>query len=830
MSQNGEPLADEHDDAQLIGRANVPTPMAIDPPEPDFPPSPHGDFPPSPHGDFPPSSPGEFPPSGPAFSPGEFPPAAFPRVIGRASVPAPGATPDGASRRPKKLLASRKRRRWQNWIIAGMSVVILLAGVGLIGGSYFYDKVLPPDQLTLKNSTDVFAYDSTPLAKLGSEHRSELVISKLKDPIKHALIAGEDKNFYNHHGVDLWGIARAAWNNLTGGETQGASTITQQYARQAANDLEVTYARKVREAIMARKLEDTYTKEQILEFYLNTIYFGRGAHGLGAAAEAYFDLPADQVYEKMTVAQAAVLGAVLKQPEGANGFDPAKNLPNARDRWAYVLNNMVDNGWLSQADRAALKYPEPADPANPVKGVELQPPGPNRGAAWGYTDRGTGHVIDKVEDELEERGVIKRLKDMGIPSWRDGGLQIVTSIDPIIQSQLERQLNRDVPGSTMSKQRENLMGAGVVMDPKTGRVLAYYGGTNNGSGIDYADQPHPAASSFKIYTLAAAINDGISVRSRWDPSDLKKSQGDPIDLGNATRDIPDTCGTSCTLEEMTVASYNVPFYKISSAPKLGIGHQKVVAMANAAGVQRMWGMDGKPYDISKGGPFDPYVGIGKFPITVFDHAVGTATIANSGVYNKPSFILRVERKNKKTGAPEPIALDPLPAGKQTIRREVANELIHLLKKIPTGKYALSGGRESAGKTGTWENGLMKEDGKTPAYKGMNAHVWFTGFTAQLSTTIWLGSKDENKTPIKMPGTGDLVKGQDMSSSYPKEIWTYFMNQVHKEKGFKNERLAPGHNYGRMGDENRGDGKQMGPDPGECNPIFRWLCPDRPRRP
>ncbi|WP_170318908.1 transglycosylase domain-containing protein, partial [Allorhizocola rhizosphaerae] len=158
-------------------------------------------------------------------------------AIGRASVPPPGAPrPEGATPPSKKVrnLRNARKRRIQNWAIAGVSLVILLTGGGLIGGSYFYDKIPHPGELSLKNSTEVFAGDdATQLAHLGSEHRSELAVNKLPEPIRNALIAGEDKNFYNHHGVDLWGIARAAWNNLTGGETQGASTITQQYARQA---------------------------------------------------------------------------------------------------------------------------------------------------------------------------------------------------------------------------------------------------------------------------------------------------------------------------------------------------------------------------------------------------------------------------------------------------------------------------------------------------------------------------------------------------------------------------------------------------------------------
>jgi len=753
-------------------------------------------------------------------------------VSGRASVRT-AASPygdDEVEQQPRKGGGSgahkRKQARLQKLLIAGFGVFILLVGGGLIGGGYFYDRVPRPEELSLKNSTEVFAADNTTqLAKLGSEHRSEVPMSKLKEEIKHALIAGEDKNFYKHHGVDLWGIARAAWNNLTGGETQGGSTITQQYARQAAQDLEVTYARKLREAVMARKIEDQYSKEEILGFYLNTVYFGRGAHGVGAAYEVYFGKPADDI-GNMTVAQAAVLGAVLKQPEGKSGYDPAVNPNNAKERWNYVLSNMVDNQWLAPQVKAQLKFPAPANPEAPAPG-ELQKPNGKGGGAWGYTDRGTGHVVDQVEEELEAKGV---LKELGTNNWRNAGLRITTTIDPIIQAALELQLNREVPNSRMSKERENIVGAGVVIEPKTGRVMAYYGGTNNGSGIDYAgEQAHPPASSFKIYTLAAALKDGISIRSRWDPTELERSKGDPIDLGNANRDSPDSCGTSCTLEEMTVASYNVPFYKIAS-PRYGIGHQKVVAMAHAAGVKTMWGIDGKAYDISNGGPFDPYVGIGKFPITVFDHAVGTATFAAGGVYHKPHFIMKVQRKNKKTGAWEKVASgDERDEARQVIPRDIADEVTTVLKKIPVGQYALSGGRESAGKTGTWENGLMKPDGKTPVYPKTNAHVWFTGYTAQLSATIWLGSKDENKTPIKMAGTGDLLKATNMQSSYPKTIWKDFMNQVHKDKAYKYEKLAPNHRFGRIGSEDRGDGGKQTQNPWDCSRLFPRLCPTRPPR-
>ena len=158
--------------------------------------------------------------------------------------------------------AKRKKEKRRRLLIAGLALLIMFSGVGVIAGTYFYDQVITPDELTLENSTEVYGSDgTTQIAKLGSKNRSEVAMDKLPEPVRNALIAGEDKNFYTHNGIDLWGIGRAAWNNLTGGATQGASTITQQYARIAANDLEVSYGRKLREAVMARKLEDRVRKD-----------------------------------------------------------------------------------------------------------------------------------------------------------------------------------------------------------------------------------------------------------------------------------------------------------------------------------------------------------------------------------------------------------------------------------------------------------------------------------------------------------------------------------------------------------------------------------------
>jgi membrane peptidoglycan carboxypeptidase len=681
----------------------------------------------------------------------------------------------------------------------------MLAGFAAIAGSYFYDSVREPGELTLVNSTEIFASDgATQLAKLGSQNRVEVPLSKLADQVQKALIAGEDKNFYQHHGIDFSGIARAAWNNLTGGETQGGSTITQQYARQAANDLEISYARKAREAVMARKLENNYSKEQILGFYLNTIYFGRGAHGIGAAAEAYFAIPADRI-ETLTVAQAAVLGAVLKQPEGRDGFDPANNAGNAKGRWAYVLDNMVEMKWLTAQERARLTYPAPADPKQPKPGELQDVEHSMGGGAWGYTDRATGHVVSYVENELDRLGIRKSLRDLGLGDWKNAGLRIVTTIDPRAQGALEQQLNREMPGSAMAGQKENLIGAAVSIDPATGRVLAYYGGTNKGTDTDWAgtDEPHPPASSFKAYTLAAALAENISTQSLWDASELKKGvNGAEFDVANSGREIDSlSCGTRCTLETLTVQSFNVAFYKVAKQ----IGPQKVAAMAHQAGVKTMWSDNPmKAYDLDQQVPsgrtvFDYQIGFGQYPITVLDHASGMATLANHGVYHEPHFILRVDRKNRQNGKWERLAAaDEKLAGRQAIDAKIADEVTYVLKKIPQAQgHTLAGGRQSASKSGTWENGKKNADG-THVFPKASAHAWYVGYTEQLATAVWVGSKDHNDTPIK-DANGSNIFGAGL----PGNMWEAFMNQAHRDMRLPVKKMTDG-TGGKLGDAKLGE--------------------------
>src|SRR5258706_15942818 len=187
------------------------------------------------------------------------------------------------------------------------------------------------------------------MAKLGSEDRTLLKFGEMNDAVKWSVVAAEDRTFWTNDGIDFRGVLRAAWNNVTGGDTQGASTITQQSARVAAELTGVTYSRKLREAVIAYKLARKYKKEEILGFSLNTVPFGRGAYGIEAAAQAYLGKTANRnapAAQQVTLAEAMVLVAMVKQPnpnpdnpDGEPGYDPTRSeiaLENSKGRWEYV--------------------------------------------------------------------------------------------------------------------------------------------------------------------------------------------------------------------------------------------------------------------------------------------------------------------------------------------------------------------------------------------------------------------------------------------------------------------------------------------------------------
>ncbi|MFE9203970.1 transglycosylase domain-containing protein [Micromonospora sp. NPDC007230] len=713
--------------------------------------------------------------------------------------------------------ARAKKRRRINLLIASFAVFIMLAGIGVVGFTYYSQNVILPQDTPPPLATTILYSNGSQMARVGAENRTFVNIKDVPEYVQNAVAAAEDRNFYRHSGVDYKGIARAAWNNLTGGDKQGASTITQQYARNAFDNLnQDTYARKVKEAILASKLNDQYSKPEIMQHYLNVIYFGRGAYGIQAAAQTYFG----KDVSKLSVAEAAVLAALIKQPEPSathKGYDPAINPQAALERWNYVVQGMITEKWLD----APGKKPHPTE--YPTK--TLQPMPKNTSGLTNVGKTPNGNIVNYVKSELrdlklctDDEAVATPGKPLCSQALQKGGYRITTTIDPKMQAAALEAAQRKSKGSALDGQPSNLMAAVVAIDPTTGEVRAYYGG-DDGTGTDYAGKNidngvisggHSPGSSFKIYTLAAALKEGISIKSRWKGSAFTP-EGVKFKVSNAGADKV-KCGDSCTLEESTLKSLNVPFYYITEQ----IGPDKVLDMAKQAGVTTMWQTDtnpATPHDLTKKDPKDlapsPFfhvIGYGQYPITVLDHANGVATFANQGVYHKAHFIKKVEKQDQ-TGKWRP-QTGPSKKGQQRIPKDIVADVTSVLEQYP-GKVnrRLADGRKAAEKTGTWELG----DGSTK-----NGDAWMIGYTPQLATAVWVGNVKDRKA-IKTKG-GANISGAGM----PGAIFQRFMNDA--LKGKPKEDFPPAAHVGKD-DTGNGEAPPPPPPPAGCDNPLGLFCPD-----
>jgi membrane peptidoglycan carboxypeptidase len=667
-------------------------------------------------------------------------------------------------------------------ILAGM---LLLSGIGVAAGGYYFDSVPTPEQLDLPESTTVyFADGTTPMAKLGSENRTLLAYADMNDAVRESIVAAEDQTFWTNEGVDFSSVLRAAWNNVTGGDTQGASTITQQYARVAAKLKGVTYSRKLREAVIAWKLSRKYDKEHILEFYLNTVPFGRGAYGIEAAAQAYLgktanrNAPADQ---QVTMAEAMLLVAMVKQPEpnpdnpdGEPGYDPTRGdtaRANSRGRWDYVRAGLVTTGALTQAEADALTYPETVRPYDP-------------GAYVSGMDAPTGLVVSHALSELRQTD---RFRDKPAGYLQDGGFRIVTTVDKRAQDAAEAaaDIRRDTTPAALRGQPDNWQAALVAVEPGTGRVLAYYGG-NNGTGSDYAGWyfeedgtatgfgSHPPGSSFKVYDLAEALRQNVSLESIWDSPSTKEfpnsGRRNGTEAGPVRNASTAACQPRCSLIDATVASLNVPFFDLTE--HLGTGN--VLEMAAKAGIDSMWAnVDGQPNPVRTdlrgkpgqqlAGAFSTEVGIGQYGITVLDHANGMATFAAGGQRAQAHFVREVRKGD------DVVYTEPLGKTSIGLSADQLTMLDYTLNKVSTSKFANDW--DAAGKTGTWQEGKSTS---------RNAHTWMVGYTKALAAAVWVGTTDGTALVTKNGST------EVYGSNYPGPIWQQFMrdatNAMQLDKG------------------------------------------------
>jgi membrane peptidoglycan carboxypeptidase len=608
----------------------------------------------------------------------------------------------------------------------------------------------------------------------------------------------------------------------------------------------VSYARKIREAVMAVKINQKYTKDEIMGFYLNTVYFGRGSYGIEAAAESYFGKHASQ----LTPEEGMVLAAVIKSPEGPDGFDPAQNPKNAQDRWAnYVRPNMVKLHFLDGAKAAAMTYPTNI----------LKPDATSSSAAQYGKDTPTGFVVHHVMDELSHQ------TDVKLGNLKTTGYKIYTTIDKTYEDAAIKIADPTVKGSVMSTQPPRLQAALVAIEPDTGKVLAYYGG-HDGSGLDNAgiysdpvlEDGTPSGNHFspgstmKVYTMTTALSQKISIDSYWQgpPSmvfpgrgDGKKGSGPPV-----TQSEGDSCpppSRICTMQYALQVSTNVVFYGVG----LKVGPDKVIDTAHAMGVNHIWGNKLDPatglptgeyqrYDLDKYKGKDlfphiisPEVAIGQYGITVQDNAAGVATLAAGGVHFATHFVDYVEKGSKivyHARTSRTLMSDAI--GLTSEQVDDATWAMSTVIDNGLAKNKLAGGRRAASKTGTWQlcdASTCKSMCQAASCKGRdhsaeNRDAWYSGFTPhQLATVVHIGSKDPKDQSVSY-FEGKTEKNMNGANT-PGDIWKKFMDTVLAGKP-KNPLRSPKH-VGRVDGGNAASPQPSAPpDPGNGKNGGGNQCP------
>ncbi|WP_186817549.1 transglycosylase domain-containing protein, partial [Nocardia neocaledoniensis] len=544
-------------------------------------------------------------------------------------------------------------------------------------------------------------------------NRTEVSIDQIPPHVRNAVIAAEDRDFYTNPGFSVSGFARAARDNILGKESAGGgSTITQQYVKNALVGDERSMQRKMHELVISAKMARQWSKEDILAAYLNTIYFGRGAYGIDAAAKAYFGKPV----QELTVAEGAVLAATIQLP---SLLDPEKNPDGAKSRWNYVLDGMVAGNNLPAAERASMQYPQVVSLAD--NDDETQNSGPE------------GLIKNQVLKELSAAGISEQ-------QLNTEGLQITTTIDPKAQAAAVNAAQSKLEGEP-----ENLRTAVVSIDPRTGAVRAYYGG-NDGQGYDFANAGLPTGSSFKVIGLAANLEQGVPLSQLYDSSPITVNG---IQIGNVEGE---SCGM-CTIAEALKRSLNTSFYRMQL--DMQNGPQKIREMAYKLGIpEELPGIGETLTEPNGAGPNNGIV-LGQYQTRPLDMASAYATLAASGMYHAPHFVQRVVTADGQ------VLLDRgEPAGEQRVSAAVADNATAAMKPIAaySRNHNLAGGRESAAKTGTHQLGDT----------GNNRDAWMVGYTPSLSTAVWVGT--EQGEPLRNYGGGSIY-----GSGLPSDIWKATMD-------------------------------------------------------
>ncbi|AXG55347.1 secreted penicillin-binding protein [Streptomyces lincolnensis] len=639
-----------------------------------------------------------------------------------------------------------------------------------------YAMVGVPDiAKTASAQNNVFYWsDNTEMVATGGEtNRQNVNLSQIPKAMQYAVISQENKTFYTDSGIDPKGIGRAVFNMARGGQTQGGSTITQQYVKNAMlDDQSQTVSRKFKEIFVSVKVGSTMSKDKIMEGYLNSAYYGRGAYGIQAAARAYFNKDAKNLDEGECAFLSAMLkGATYYDPAGSTSIDPSAT-PQANQRRALAqmqdtLDKMVEYKHLDPATRA--KYTTLPQWQNPRSNNALSGQ--------------VGYLVDLAKAYLINNDIVSADK------LQTGGYSIYTTFDKNKVKELEKAVQKVQKANIKPKERPktdtHVQFGGASVDPETGAIKAIYGGedatkhfTNNADATGAQ-----VGSTFKPFVLAAAMKWGVrdpelgpnqaqDERTKVSPKSLFNGKNN-LKIKNYDGTIwKNEKGKEWLQENDGKQSYgSPPNYRIdvreamresvnSAFVQLGmdVGLDKVKEAAMDAGIK----------ENSLAGTNFPSFSIGISDPSAIRMAGAYATFAASGKQNEP---FSVQKVNDKDGT----VFTHKTAPRQVFEENVADNVTDVLKTVVddgTGTNAQLPDRPVAGKTGTTDG---------------NKSAWFVGYTPQLSTSISMFRMDDDETKknrefLKMYGTG----GQDKihGASFPAEIWHDYMEQALKNAPVK----------------------------------------------
>ncbi|MFB4306744.1 transglycosylase domain-containing protein [Actinomadura sp. GTD37] len=582
------------------------------------------------------------------------------------------------------------------------TLFVLLGFIGFciaaFGLAYLFTPVPSPQEKAIAQGPTFYYSDGkTQIAKTGI-NRDAVKLDRIPESTRNAVIAAENGSFYDDPGVSVQGTTRAFWSTVTGQQLQGGSTITQQMVRNYYGGIgkERSVTRKLKEVMVALKVDREKSKDWILEQYLNTIYFGRNAYGVQAAAHAYYDKDVSE----LTPAEGAYLAAAIQQP--SNFSDPTGDQrAGAEQRWRAVLGNMARDGYLTSADAAALEFPAPAKQkiTDVLRGQK-------------------GYMVNVAKKELTER------RGYSEDEINRSGLKITTTFDKRLMDAMKLAVTRNAPDGMSKKIRTGA----VSVDPSTGQVLAFYGGRG------YLDEALSSAfgdwaqagSGFKPIALAAALDDGRSLGSTYDGSSPQTFAGSSIH-----NDSNENFGT-VNLVTATQRSINTAYVNLGQ----DIGNEKILKMAEKMGIP-----EGQ---ITKGQRSAATLPLGIVSLHPVQQAGVYSTFASEGVHRTPFVVKSVtdNEDHKRTFTEK---------GKRALSAQNARDATYAMEKVVEGgtgtNAQLPDGRDVAGKTGTtdegkaiWFNGfipqmatsvaMFRSDGKPLNIPGYGA------YGGQLPAQIW----------------------------------------------------------------------------------------------